>query len=120
MKYKLFVYGTLKNKRLLESLHNRGFGIRHATLDGYSCHNVRNCPFPGIKKNKGHRVRGVVLSNIPKSELDRFDRYEAEGDLYHRTPVEVLLDNGDVMQVETYVFANPENLEEEAVEEWQR
>lgn len=118
-KVNVFVYGTLKRPELLKSLCHKGFVKKKVKLSGYSLHNVKGAHFPGIMEREGHAVEGLLLRGITPQQLERLDRYEAEGSLYHRRTVTVHDAKGNAEQAETYVFADPKHLiQEEVLVSW--
>lgn len=83
----LFVYGTLMADDCVLAVTGRRFRRAAAVLENY----VRITPprgFPHIIPQPGDRVSGSVLFGIDPASLKRLDRYEDEGRLYLRTPVE--------------------------------
>lgn len=82
----LFVYGTLMSNGGAESLLSGCEFIGKAVLYDYAMYDLGS--FPGIISNKGEWVEGE-LYDIRSSDFVRLDRYEGEGDLYHREVVTV-------------------------------
>src|SRR5215510_7295018 len=99
----LFVYGSLLDEARLEALTGRRFPRRPARLEGYE----RIAPpgdYPYIVARPGAAVDGVLIEDVDDDSLRGLDRYEDEGRLYARQPVEVVA--GDVrIACETYVGA---------------
>lgn len=97
----LFVYGTLVDLRRVEALTGRQFVRVEATLEGFE----RLEPdggYPYVLPKPGGSVAGLLLKNIDTASLHRLDEYEAEGDLYLRREVEVLV-AGQPIRAMTYV-----------------
>ncbi|MBI3798007.1 MAG: gamma-glutamylcyclotransferase [Deltaproteobacteria bacterium] len=97
----LFVYGTLMNESVLCSLTGRSFPRYEAELSGFERF-TPNHGYPYIVPNPRARVRGILLTGIDQAALAALDRYEEEGQLYHRCRVEVTVD-GCRVSCETYV-----------------
>lgn len=91
MTYKLFVYGTLVGTRP---------DAEPATLK--NAEKITDGGYPTIKPSKGKQVNGEIIE-VNKTELQQLDRYESEGHLYHRIPI------NDNHSVEAYI-GNPEML----------
>ena len=103
----LFVYGTLREPRLVRELTGRTFPIRPATLFDHE----RITPargFPYVVPRTGATVEGLLLDDIDPRSLARLDAYEEEGTLYLRRPVHASA-AGHLVACETYV-GNPERL----------
>jgi gamma-glutamylcyclotransferase (GGCT)/AIG2-like uncharacterized protein YtfP len=89
----LFCYGTL----MLEEIFSLVSGIAkplsmNATLPGFERRTLSARPYPGIRRQPGGAVEGV-LYQLPKLVLPALDRYE--GDMYLREAVTVSTDEGD-------------------------
>jgi gamma-glutamylcyclotransferase (GGCT)/AIG2-like uncharacterized protein YtfP len=83
----LFVYGTLMADECVFAVTGRRFRRQPAVLEGYA----RITPpgaYPYIVRQAGSSVDGSVLFEIDPASLEGLDRYEDEGRLYVRTPVE--------------------------------
>jgi gamma-glutamylcyclotransferase (GGCT)/AIG2-like uncharacterized protein YtfP len=99
----LFVYGTLTDPECVVAVTGRRFARRPARLDGYA----RIAPaggYPYVVPRAGASVDGFVLDGLDADALRALDRYEDEGRLYVRTPVEVAV-AGERVACETYVGA---------------
>lgn len=97
----LFVYGTLMDESTLYDLTRRHFPIQPAELPGFE----RILPprgYPYIIPNPGARTSGLLLCGVDQATLAVLDRYEDEGNLYHRRQVEVTV-GGQCVSCETYV-----------------
>ena len=97
----LFVYGTLVDLRRVEALTGRQFARVEATLEGFE-RIESDGGYPYILPKLGGSVAGLLLKNIDTASLNRLDEYEAEGDLYLRREVEVLV-GGQPIHAMTYV-----------------
>ncbi|HJQ83062.1 MAG TPA: gamma-glutamylcyclotransferase family protein [Candidatus Binatia bacterium] len=99
----LFVYGTLMDAGQVLALTGRRFPTRPARLGDFE----RLAPaggYPYVVSRAGAHVDGLLLEDVDPASLRALDRYEEEGRLYVRRPVEVLAD-GVRLACETYVGA---------------
>lgn len=99
---KLFVYGTLLNNEVLNSLLGFMPAKHLALLRGYRCVEVKNQPFPAIYFDSGSVVNGELVEGLEGQHLTLLDEYE--GVFYKRKIVEVVLVDGKVEECYTYVF----------------
>lgn len=100
----LFVYGTLVNPALVRSLTGKTVSAKPARLTGFRRFQNPGS-YPYILPSPDDCVEGVILCSLDAADLEKLDRYEAEGDLYFRTEIEVQTDCGP-RRCETYV-GNP-------------
>lgn len=97
----LFVYGTLRDTRLVRRLVGRTFPTVPAELEGWRLippHASRS-GYPEIVPDPASRVRGLLLCGVDPEALRRLDRYE-EG--YVRCRIRVRTQDGTV-DAEVYV-----------------
>lgn len=100
--HNIFVYGTLmRGERAHSYLANAEF-VGEYCLKDYALYNLSW--YPGIRPKTGSSVFGEVYE-IDADLLPEMDRYEGEGDLYHRTPVIVENRNGTIDAL-AYVYAH--------------
>ncbi|MGH8059246.1 MAG: gamma-glutamylcyclotransferase family protein [Candidatus Entotheonellia bacterium] len=86
----LFVYGTLMDPGAVAALTGRQFPRVEATLEGFErIESGRGYPY--ILPKPGASLTGLLLQGVDAASLSRLDDYEAEGDLYVRQEVEVLV-----------------------------
>jgi len=97
----LFVYGTLIDPQRVAALTAKQFARVEATLVGFG-RIESNLGYPFILPSPGAVVHGILLIDINPVSLYRLDAYEAEGDLYRRQSVEVLVADKS-MPAMTYV-----------------
>lgn len=85
----LFVYGSLRDKRLLYELTGKTFSSSAATLEEFK---KRTPPggHPYILPDKGSKVTGLLIRGIDPESLRRLDRYEDGGRLYFRRRITVV------------------------------
>jgi gamma-glutamylcyclotransferase (GGCT)/AIG2-like uncharacterized protein YtfP len=86
----LFVYGTLMDPQRVEALTGKRFAWVEATLVGFE-RRESDLGYPYIRPQAGSVVHGILLTDIDAHSLQQLDAYEAEGDLYRRQAVEVLV-----------------------------
>jgi len=99
----LFVYGTLMDEEQVFAVTGHRFPARAARLEGHE----RIAPhggYPYVVPAPGSHVDGLLLEGIDAASLRALDRYEDEGRLYLRRPVEVSVGDARVA-CETYVGA---------------
>jgi gamma-glutamylcyclotransferase (GGCT)/AIG2-like uncharacterized protein YtfP len=97
----LFVYGTLMDPQRVAALTAKQFARVEATLVGFG-RIESDLGYPFILPSPGAVVHGILLIDIDPVSLYRLDAYEAEGDLYRRQSVEVLVADKSVPAM-TYV-----------------
>lgn len=85
----LFVYGTLRDKRLLQQLTGKPFRTSPACLKDFKKWTTP-AGYAYILPNKGSKVEGLVVWGIDPESLRRLDRYEDEGQLYFRKKIRVI------------------------------
>lgn len=103
MRDALFVYGTLENPRLLQTITGRRFRGMEARLPGYRCAKVRGADYPGVVADSGHETPGTLYQDLDRRSLRRLDRYE--GRLYRRIRVRVL--DRERREWSAYVYVVP-------------
>ncbi len=101
----VFVYGSLRDEQLVESLIGRRLPSAPARLHGYRCVTPPDS-YPFLIADPGSVVDGQILRGADASVLDAFDRYEVEGSLYRRITVEVDLEGG--VRVPAFTYAGIE------------
>lgn len=98
----LFTYGTLMDPEIMTQVTGALFRSQKATLPHYVRKRVSGEVYPGIIRQQGGTVAGIVYFNISLEALDRLDTFE--GSLYVRTEAETISDNGEQVRVHTYVI----------------
>jgi gamma-glutamylcyclotransferase (GGCT)/AIG2-like uncharacterized protein YtfP len=99
----LFVYGTLMDEERVFAITGRRFPGRAARLEGYE-RITSDRGYPYVIPAPGSHVEGLLLEGIDAAALRALDRYEDEGRLYLRRPVDVIVGDARVA-CETYVGA---------------
>jgi gamma-glutamylcyclotransferase (GGCT)/AIG2-like uncharacterized protein YtfP len=83
----LFTYGTLSFPPVVRRLAGRPLAMEAATLEGFSRHALRGAGYPGIVRERGARVAGVLVHGVWPALLAKLDRWE--GAEYARLAVRV-------------------------------
>jgi gamma-glutamylcyclotransferase (GGCT)/AIG2-like uncharacterized protein YtfP len=97
----LFVYGTLMDPQRVEALTGKQFARVEAMLVGFE-RIESDLGYPFVLPCPGAIVPGILLIDIDPISLYHLDAYEAEGDLYRRQTVAVLVADKSVPAM-TYV-----------------
>jgi|GEM_PF-7134776 gamma-glutamylcyclotransferase (GGCT)/AIG2-like uncharacterized protein YtfP len=89
MRHHLFVYGSLKDPSIFESItgdvpHPK----KNARLPGYA-HAEPCFGYPVIRPQKNGIVTGEIIYNVSEEAFKKLDEYEEIGTLYQRTQVSV-------------------------------
>jgi gamma-glutamylcyclotransferase (GGCT)/AIG2-like uncharacterized protein YtfP len=104
----LFVYGTLAYDRYLRAITGRIFHKRPCVLEDYE-HVAHRHSYAYIRPRKGSRVNGYLIEGLSVRHLTQLDAYEAEGDMYLRKKVRIII-SGKEREAYAYV-ANEKRLE---------
>ncbi|MDX1693400.1 MAG: gamma-glutamylcyclotransferase family protein [Ketobacteraceae bacterium] len=102
MNSRLFCYGTLQAREVIESITGMTMQGQAAELQGYSCYRVKNAVYPGIIRSAGGKVPGTLFGGLHSTALARLDRFE--GELYDRVVVPVIDDQGQTRKAWAYVI----------------
>jgi len=98
----LFAYGTLMCEDILANvIAGRLRGVP-AKLNDYRRWAVRDEDYPAIRSQEDSEVQGRFYRDLPEQTWPRLDLFE--GEIYHRTGIRALLDDGSVADAETYVI----------------
>lgn len=74
---RLFVYGTLQDSQIQETLIGRSLSGIGDSLQGYQINHLLMSPYPvAIPKNEGI-IEGQILE-VTTNELEKLDEYEGE------------------------------------------
>lgn len=85
----LFVYGTLLLPKIMQQVSQQRHFSRKAILYNFARYKVRGKRYPGIVREHGASVTGLLYSNVTPAAWRRLDDYE--GHFYQRQQVEVEL-----------------------------
>jgi gamma-glutamylcyclotransferase (GGCT)/AIG2-like uncharacterized protein YtfP len=92
----IFVYGTLMDREIMNQASGSDFHGEKAVLRGFGRYLLKNALYPGMLREKGSQVDGLLYLNVSQEAVHRLDIFE--GDMYARTEVTVYLDNGGTVQ----------------------
>lgn len=98
----LFVYGSLMNEEVLNSLVTGHFNRQSAILKGYRRVHVLRATYPAIFADQNAEVEGLVITNINSNQLAQLDDFE--GEFYCRSPVTIKPVSGGDLNCDTYIF----------------
>ncbi len=82
---KLFVYGTLLNQEILQTLLGYVPEMSSASIDGFQRHAVRDDVYPAVRPDANHTVEGMILYGLSSRDFEMLDHFEGES--YDRVPV---------------------------------
>lgn len=102
MKYRVFVYGSLKKNGWNHSLLEQSNFLGKAYIRGYSLYHVASYPGMIKSENRLEQVYGE-LYEIDEPTLKRLDSLESEGYLYKRELVSVRC-NHENIDAYTYIY----------------
>ncbi|MGX9354264.1 gamma-glutamylcyclotransferase [Roseobacteraceae bacterium S113] len=91
----LFLFGTLRHRRLLDLVADAPLETCEATLQGHAVRAVVDQAFPILVAEPGAQVLGLAIRDIPAEAMARLDFYETIFD-YQRTQVDVMIDGAQV------------------------
>ena len=97
----LFVYGTLINEQVWNSVVLRKYQREVGILYGYSRQRLKGEVYPALIKNESGSVTGVVCKSVQPNDLVLLDAFE--GAPYKRIPVSIRLENQMFLDCDTYV-----------------
>ena len=83
----LFAYGTLEIEPVMETVTGRSFGSTPAALSNFARFLLRGRTYPGIFRDDGSEVRGVLYEKVDRDSLALLDLFE--GDFFRRERVQV-------------------------------
>ncbi|CCT63704.1 uncharacterized protein FFB20_02843 [Fusarium fujikuroi] len=107
----LFIYGTLRARPLLawaltgDAANTEPISAltRPAKVHGYARYTVRSRDYPAVIKKDGHEVDGDLLILETKSMRKKLDDFE--GKMYTPTSVDVVLEDGNIVEADMYAWA---------------
>ncbi|RKK87451.1 hypothetical protein BFJ68_g3214 [Fusarium oxysporum] len=112
----LFIYGSLRARPLLawaltgDAANTEPISAfaSSATVRGYARYTVRSRDYPAVIKKDGHEVDGDLLILETKSLRKKLDDFE--GEIYTPTSVDVVLEDGNIVEADMYVWAEDEDM----------
>ncbi|EWG45020.1 hypothetical protein FVEG_05964 [Fusarium verticillioides 7600] len=111
----LFIYSTLHARPLLawaltgDATNTELVSAltRPAKVHGYARYTVRSRDYPAVVKKDGHEVDGDLLVLETKSMRKKLDDFE--GETYTATSIDVVLEDGSVLEADMYVWAGDQD-----------
>lgn len=97
----LFAYGTLQCREVMIKVTGRLFPFLPGELYEYRCRSIHGVFFPGMIPAQGAVVHGLVYFDISEQAWQLLDLFE--GEMYERTPVNVILPCRTSVQADTYL-----------------
>ncbi|MBE5820477.1 MAG: gamma-glutamylcyclotransferase [Clostridiales bacterium] len=97
---KLFVYGTLKSKKVQVELLGKELNLKTAEITDYALYEAED-GFYFIKKEKNKSVKGYILE-IDDYDLKICDAYEMCPTMYQRKKIKAMCNN-EIVQAYVYV-----------------
>jgi len=90
----LFTYGTLMIPEVIRAVLKRSPDVyQRASLSDHICRTLTDESFPGVKPLRDETTPGLVYQNLSEDDLKALDEYE--GELFQRTKVTVLTNDGN-------------------------
>jgi gamma-glutamylcyclotransferase (GGCT)/AIG2-like uncharacterized protein YtfP len=96
----LFAYGTLMFPPVVQSVIGRVPDGHPAVVEGYRRLEVAGELFPGLIKESGNRVEGVLYLDISKDEWERLTAFE---DDFYKLEEVTVFSSGTLVQALAYV-----------------
>ncbi|KAJ3533824.1 hypothetical protein NM208_g7810 [Fusarium decemcellulare] len=113
----VFIYGTLRVPNLLAWVLTHDFSnitvvqaiSRPGKVYGYARYSIHDCDYPAAVKrhNSSSFVDGFLLDLETNSQRQKLDDFE--GDQYKAASVTVILDNGETVEADMYVWDDDED-----------
>jgi gamma-glutamylcyclotransferase (GGCT)/AIG2-like uncharacterized protein YtfP len=98
----LFAYGTLLDATIMRQIAGCLPPSIPATLYDFQRYRVRGEVYPGIIRQPGSSVAGLLYLDVPTAAWSRLDVFE--GDLYCRDFVLVIRQDSKEVQAATYII----------------
>lgn len=108
MTYNLFTYGSLMFPTVWEKVVNGRYRHARAVLADHARYAIANECYPGMVRQSGATVQGVLYFDVDAADLARLDIFE--GADYRRAAIAVRLPDGAQVQAETYLYIRPQRL----------
>lgn len=84
------------------------YGSAPARVDGYARYAIAGETYPGMIRQSGTRVQGVLYFDVTDTDIAALDTFE--GAEYRREAVRATLENGESIDAATYIYLLPEKL----------
>ena len=108
MNKNIFTYGSLMFPEVWTRVVVGPYRSMRARLEGYARYEVRDQTYPGMVKQLGSSVEGVLYLDVNDADLAMLDHFE--GDDYERVALEVACEDGIVRETDTYLYRLPDRL----------
>ena len=110
----VFTYGTLMFEPVWSRVVQGSYTSCSATLDGYCRYAVSGETYPGLLRQQGFSVAGLLYLDISDPDMLRLDHFEGES--YCRETVKLEVNDG-ILEAVTYCF-RPEHQHRLEQKEW--
>ena len=97
----LFGYGTLETSLVMEAVTGKSFHSTVAVLSDHARFLLQGETYPGIFRDYGSEVTGVLYENVDRDSLALLDLFE--GDFFQRERVQVTTPSQSQVGAYTYV-----------------
>ena len=97
----LFTYGTLEISLVIEAVTGKSFRSTAAVLSNYARFLLQGETYPGIFRDYGSEVTGVLFEEVDRDSLVLLDLFE--GDFFQRRKVQVMTPSRPRVDAYTYV-----------------
>jgi gamma-glutamylcyclotransferase (GGCT)/AIG2-like uncharacterized protein YtfP len=98
----VFAYGSLMFPDVWEKVVRGHYRSARALLRGHARYEITGETYPGMVPAAGESVPGVVYFDVTRQDMAALDGFE--GSDYRRERVEVTLDSGESVTVDTYIY----------------
>jgi gamma-glutamylcyclotransferase (GGCT)/AIG2-like uncharacterized protein YtfP len=103
MKMNIFVYGSLMDREIMNHVSGSDPFGKSAVLHDFGRYKIEDAHYPGMLKEQGNRVEGLLYFDVVPDAVYRLDIFE--GEMYSREEVDVRLkENNDMHKAMTYVL----------------
>jgi len=102
----LFTYGTLEISLVIEAVTGKSFQSTAAVLSNFARFLLQGETYPGIFRDDGSEVTGILFEEVDQSSLALIDLFE--GDFFRREEVEVMTPSRP--RVDAYAYVVPSEL----------
>jgi gamma-glutamylcyclotransferase (GGCT)/AIG2-like uncharacterized protein YtfP len=99
--FKIFAYGTLQVPEVMRAVTGDVFPSQPARLHGYARYCIRNRAYPGLRREAGSFIDGVLYENVSSRALKNLDAFE--DDFYRRETLTVVTGTGSQTDAEVYI-----------------
>jgi len=113
----LFTYGTLEIPPVMEAVTGRSFHSTPAVLSNFARFLLQGKTYPGIFRDDGSQVTGLLYQEVDRDSLALLDLFE--GDFFRRERVQVTTPSQPRVDADTYVVS-PEQRSSFSTRPWDR